>query len=86
MWPETALSTLRCGTRIYQGFGVREVWFWQDEAFHLHALEGGAYQPIERSTLLPDLDFDVIARFVRLGDQHEAARAYRDWLRAECAP
>ena len=30
-----------------------------------------------------DLDFEAIARFVRLGDQHEAARAFRDWLRAE---
>jgi Uma2 family endonuclease len=68
---------------VYQGFGVPEIWFWEDDAFHLHALEGGAYRAVDHSLLLPDLDFAVMTRFVRLGDQHEAARAYRDWLRAE---
>jgi Uma2 family endonuclease len=66
---------------VYEGLGVREVWFWEDDAFHLHLLADGGYRSVERSTLLPDLDFDVLARFVRLGDQHEAVRAYRDWLR-----
>jgi hypothetical protein len=66
---------------VYRGFGVREVWFWENDAFHIHVLREGGYRPFERSVLLPDLDFEVVARFVRLGDQHEAARAYRDWLR-----
>jgi Uma2 family endonuclease len=70
---------------IYQGFGVPEVWFWEGDGFHLHALRDGSYVDVERSSLLPDLDFEVVARFVRLGDQHEAARAYREWLRAEPA-
>ncbi len=68
---------------IYQGFGVPEVWFWESDAFHLHALRGGEYVRVERSLLLTDLDFDVIVRCLRLGDQHAAARAYRDWLHAE---
>jgi Uma2 family endonuclease len=67
---------------IYEGLGVREVWFWEEEDFHLHVLGDGGYHSVQRSTLLPDLDFDALARFVRLGDQHAAVRAYREWLRA----
>jgi Uma2 family endonuclease len=67
---------------VYEGLGVPEIWFWEEDAFHLHALEDGGYRAIQRSTFLPDLDFEVLTRFVRLGDQHEAVRGYRDWLRA----
>jgi Uma2 family endonuclease len=68
---------------VYQGFGVQEVWFWEDDAFHLHTLDAGAYRRVERSLLLRDLDFEAVARFVRLGDQHEAVLAFREWLIAE---
>lgn len=67
---------------VYAGLGVREVWFFEDGAFHLHALGDDGYRAIERSELVADLDFDALARFVSLGDQHEAAVAYRDWLRS----
>jgi Uma2 family endonuclease len=66
---------------VYAGLGVREVWLWEDDAFHLHALEGGAYRQVDGSALLPDLDSAQLTGFVRLGDQHEAARGYRDELR-----
>ena len=66
--------------RVYEGLGVREVWFFEDGAFNLHALSEGGYQPIERSRLVPELDFEVLARFVAMDDQHEAAKAYRNWL------
>lgn len=69
--------------RVYEGLGVREVWFFEDGAFHLHALTESGYQPIERSRLVPELDFEVLARFVALDDQHEAAKAYRNWLRGK---
>lgn len=67
---------------VYASLGVREVWFWENEAFHLHALRGKKYQSIPASELLPDLDLEVFARFVRMGDQHEAVKALRDHLRA----
>jgi Uma2 family endonuclease len=87
-FPEIALEVVLSSggvdkLAVYEGLGVREVWFWQDDAFHLYLLEDSGYRQIERSTLLPDLDFDVLARCVRLDDQHEAVRTYRDWLRRE---
>jgi Uma2 family endonuclease len=73
---------------VYQGLGVQEVWFWEDEAFHLFALrdareEGGArgYERIPASELLKAIDLGVIAALVRGRDQLEAVRAYRAWLR-----
>jgi Uma2 family endonuclease len=66
---------------VYEGLGVREVWFWEKNAFHLHALRKDGYESIARSELVPDLDFDLLARFVRREDHHAAIREFRDWLR-----
>jgi Uma2 family endonuclease len=66
---------------VYAGLGVREVWFWEEDAFHLHALRAGGYEAIRASELLPSLDLDAVAGFVRREDQHEAVKAFRDWLR-----
>jgi len=65
---------------VYRGLGVKEVWFYEGDAFHLHALAGDDYRPIAKSGLLPDLDFEAITRFVHLDDQHEAAKGFRAWL------
>jgi Uma2 family endonuclease len=67
---------------VYEGLGVREVWLYEDRAFHLHELARDGYHPIETSRLVPDLDFAVLTRFVHMNDQHEAVKGYRDWLRA----
>lgn len=66
---------------VYQGFEVPEVWLFEEGAFQLHRLKDGEYEPITRSALLPDLDFDLIARFATREDQHVAVRELRDLLR-----
>ncbi len=85
-FPEIALEIVVTSSSIdklavYEGLGVREVWFWEEGAFHLHVLESGGYRPSERSSLLPDLDFEALSRFGRLGGQHGAGRSYPGWLR-----
>jgi Uma2 family endonuclease len=67
---------------VYAGLGIREVWFWENDAFHLHALRAGGYETIPASEMLPGLDLGVIAPLVRSRDQLGAVRAYRAWLRA----
>lgn len=67
---------------VYQGFEIPEVWLFEDGKFRLHRLQSGGYARIERSTLLPALDFDLIARFATREDQHQAVRELRDILRA----
>ncbi|WP_437677224.1 Uma2 family endonuclease [Sorangium sp. So ce131] len=66
---------------VYSGLGVREVWFWERDVFHLHASRGEEYEAIATSELLPELDLGELARFVRWPDQHEAVKAFRDSLR-----
>lgn len=66
---------------IYAELGVREVWFYENGAFHLHELGEREYRRIEQSALVPGLDFDVLARFTQLEDQHEALAALQDWVR-----
>jgi Uma2 family endonuclease len=66
---------------VYERLGVREVWFWEEDAFHLHALRAQGYEAIRASEVVPNLDLDALAGFTRRSDQHEAVRAFRDWLR-----
>ena len=62
------------------------MWFWEDEAFHVHALREGGYEEVPESAILPGLDLAVVARFTRTRDQHQAAKAFRDGLRKGQAP
>jgi Uma2 family endonuclease len=65
---------------VYRGFDVREVWLFQDAAFAIHRLVDGQYQRVERSGLLTDLDFALIARLATRPDQDEALRELRGTL------
>lgn len=67
--------------RIYAGLGVREVWFWCDDAFQVFVLDGEDYKPVPASTFLPELDVEQLAGFVRMPNQHQAVVAFRDLLR-----
>lgn len=66
--------------RVYQGFGVPEVWLFRKGAFELYRLGGDAYERIERSGFLPELDFALIARLAVREDQHEALDELRAML------
>jgi Uma2 family endonuclease len=68
---------------VYEGLGVKEVWFWEKDAFHLYALRDAGYEAIPASELVPGLDLEVLAAFARRSDQHETVKAFRDWLRSE---
>ena len=66
--------------RVYKGFGVPEVWPFRKGAFELYRLAGDAYERIERSGFLPELDFALIARLAVLEDQPAAIRELRELL------
>jgi Uma2 family endonuclease len=65
---------------VYKGFGVPEVWLFRDSTFELYRLANDAYERVERSGFLPDLDFTLIARLAVREDQHEALRELRSLL------
>jgi Uma2 family endonuclease len=65
---------------VYAGLGVPEVWVWNDasRAIEVHHLNGFMYEIRARSEIVPDLDLDVLARYVRPGESHTGlARAFR---------
>lgn len=66
---------------VYRGLGVKEVWFWQYGVLEFFVLHGDAYARAPRSRLLPDLDPDLLGRFMSGFSQTQAVRAFRRDLR-----
>jgi len=67
---------------VYRGLRVPEVWFFENRAFSLFRLGAESYEPVSRSTFLPDLDLALLASFVDREDQTAAVLSYRDTIRA----
>jgi len=69
--------------KVYQGLGVKEVWFWEKQHLSLYGLTetGDTYEALERSQLLPKLDVALLASYVESSRQTQAVKAYRLTLR-----
>jgi Uma2 family endonuclease len=61
---------------VHRGFGVAEVWAFRKGAFTIHLLQDGAYVIAPRSALLPELDVELLARFVVREDMPQAVREW----------
>jgi Uma2 family endonuclease len=62
---------------IYEGLGVREVWFWQDSKFYVHRLSAQGYRTVDHSEFLPGLDFAKLTEYIDVNNQTRAVKAYR---------
>lgn len=70
---------------IYRRLGVREVWFWIDEAFAVYRLAGDRYRRHLESVAIRGIDLEHVAELLRTTEprrQAAVARAYRRSLRA----
>lgn len=69
---------------VYAGMGVAEVWLFKDGRFSLHALDGqtARYAEIPRSRILPELDFELLARFAVRTDTPQALRELERAIRS----
>ncbi|HAG84655.1 MAG TPA: hypothetical protein DCL61_26760, partial [Cyanobacteria bacterium UBA12227] len=67
---------------VYQGLGVREVWFWQNNqlSFQILQTETGTYRQSDRSVILPDLDPILLTCYIGYSNQTQAVKAYRQAL------
>lgn len=45
---------------VYQGLGLEEVWFWQDQKLSVYLLQDGEYRLSNQSSLFPDLDLTIL--------------------------
>jgi Uma2 family endonuclease len=77
IWTSGGLDKLE----IYRGLNVREVWVWEQSEIVVHELEDGAYMPVPKSKLLPELDLELVASLVGQ-TQNEALRTFLRVLRS----
>ncbi|NEP14028.1 MAG: Uma2 family endonuclease [Symploca sp. SIO2C1] len=66
---------------IYQGLSIAEVWFWQDDHFIVYHLQHDEYEKCDRSQFLPDLDLNLLAKYVQHPEPLDAVLEFRQVLR-----
>jgi Uma2 family endonuclease len=67
---------------VYRGLGVPEVWIYRASKLTVWVLTATGYEQRTRSEKLPDLDLDLLASFVRLGEgQTKLVKEFRAALR-----
>jgi len=63
---------------VYQRFNVPEVWFWRRKRLEIFALDSsGAYERLERSRLLPNLDITLIEQCLAIRSWSQARKSFR---------
>jgi len=76
---------------VYRRLNVKEVWFWQNDRFSLYYLREETpvqfvptcgYEPIARSAILPNLDIELLAEYIRYPNSLTAAKEFRQRLRS----
>ena len=66
----------------YRRFNVAEVWFWEDGVFAIYELKSEGYDRVLRSVLLPDLDLELLSRYLQMSEEKESLKVFRDAVRA----
>ena len=78
---------------VYSRLQVSEVWFWQHDRFSLYHLreetpsafiQTYGYEEMAHSELLPHLDVEMLANYVRHPDPLTAAKEFRQRLQRDC--
>jgi len=67
---------------VYQRLGIREVWLWQNEQLNVYQLQGETgYIQQSASALLPELDLELLARYIEANNPRLAVREFREQVR-----
>jgi Uma2 family endonuclease len=61
---------------IYKRIGILEVWFWEDGVLTIYHLENNQYVEINQSKLLPELDLELLKRYILYHDQYDAVTEF----------
>lgn len=68
---------------IYRGLGMPEVWFWEKGKFAVYHLLADAYEKVDRSQFLPDLNLDLLATYAQHPEPLDAVLEFRAALREQ---
>ena len=61
---------------VYQGLGVPEVLIYESKQLKLHNLREANYQETAHSQFFPDLDLELLARYILPQEQPQAVREF----------
>lgn len=61
--------------QLYQRIGIPEVWLWEDGILGIYHLNQN-YQKVERSKLFPDLNMDIMSKYIIYHDQYDAVTEF----------
>ena len=65
----------------YKRFNITEVWFWENNQLSVYRLQENNYQPISSSTLLPELNIELLVRCVLMPSILEARTEFINGIR-----
>lgn len=68
---------------VYQGLGVPEVLIWQNHQLTLYDLRAESDRETTRSQFFPNLDWQLLAQYVRPQAQPQAIKAFLQAIRSE---
>ncbi len=86
-WPQIVVEVVHTHPfeidrrKLYEALGAPELWIFEQGAFSIWHHHGGAYCRVDRSTLLPELDFMRLAQLAVRVDQPEALKEWREVIR-----
>jgi Uma2 family endonuclease len=78
VWTSGGLDKLEAYRRI----GIREIWFWKNDALTVHVLEGEAYAERSSSAVIPGLAAAELLRYLDHPTALQAVRALNEALRS----
>lgn len=68
---------------VYKRLQIPEVWFWEDGLLSVYSLEQNQYQKVAKSSLLPDLDLELLAQYSRMADQYDAVNEFMQVIKEQ---
>ena len=57
---------------LYARMGIAEVWYWEDGKLKVYDLEEQVYKNVKASRFFPDLNLNILAKYITYYDQYEA--------------
>jgi len=66
---------------VYKPLNISEVWFWKNKQLQIFHLTDGEYQQVARSQFFPDLDLEILQRYIDYPDQYDAVLEFQKAVR-----
>jgi len=66
---------------IYRRLAIPEVWFWEDGVLTIYTLKENQYLKVNQSQLLPDLEIELLTKYILYHDQYDAVNEFLNELK-----